>query len=234
MINASIAQKQSGRERGSALVYILVAIALLAGLTMVFTDSSNQNLNAQKSMNLAIELKGQIDFIRSSIQECVLSYPNGDPAHPGNNPPFPINPQDGYLASPAAGSWIQEVRCPGNPGNSNNHAKIFGPQTGKFAPKVPNGFNQWWYTSSADGVFIDLSTPSNEAYIKTALTRLDDMFEECEADSINAKSGTQIISTDGEWCAGGDHCFRVWLTIKPTAMYDNGDEDGDEAACPHT
>lgn len=225
--------RQQG-QKGSALVYILIAIALLAALTSVFMGSGNQQKTAQDANKLVMELKSQIDFIRSAIQECVLTYPDGDSGYTGyGTKPYPLQPSSPYLSSPVGGSWVPDIRCPGNPGNSNNHAKIFGGATGKFMPSPPKNFNNWWYVNGTDGVFMDIATTKTDAYIKNALTKLDGMFEECEADLVNATAALRVMSTDGENCPAGYLCFRVWFITKPTAMYHNGDEDGDEAACPY-
>lgn len=229
----SVTLHKTGSEKGSALVYILVAIALLAALTATFMSSSNQQKTAQDSAKLALELKSQIDFIRGAIQECVLTYPDGDAGYGGSGiAPYPLSPSNAYLSAPVAGSLVRDIRCPGNPGNSNNHAKIFGGTTGKFMPDPPKGFEQWWYANSPDGVFMDIATYNEDTYILTALEKLDEMFAECEADLINANSGTVVISTNGENCPNGAYCFRAWLVTKPAAVYQAGSPEI-TAGCPY-
>src|SRR5688572_18111001 len=134
------------QEKGSALVYILIAIALLAALTATFMDSSSQQTSSQNTFNTVTNLNSQISFITSAVQECVLSYPQGDNALANTtNVPFPINPTSTYLSGPAANNNVANVRCPGNPGNSNVHSVIFGGSSGKFMPPPPNLFNAWNY-----------------------------------------------------------------------------------------
>ncbi len=229
-------------QKGSALVYILIAIALLAALTATFMDSSSQQTSSQNTFNTVTDLNSQINFIRSAVQECVLTYPGGD-STPGfaatnaANVPYPINPSSTYLASPATpvgNDQVQFLRCPGNPGNTNNHAAIFGGSSGKFMPPPPKLFNAWRYYSGADGVFFFNSTSMSDAYLSTALLKLDDQFSECEADVINNSAGgapLSIASAAAASCPANSLCFRVWLIAQPSSIY-AGDSDLDEAACP--
>lgn len=233
-------------ETGSALVYILIAIALLAALTASFMKPSSQQTTAQGSFNAVTELKSQIEFIRSSIQGCVLMYEKGDIGPNGNdglqgtdNTPYPINPSSTYLASPASNDEVQFIRCPGNPGNSNDHADIFGGTSGKFLPPTPKLFNAWEYYNGTDGVFFFNSTDKTDAFLQTALSKLDEGYSECQADVIDASGGdielTSTATASDPKCLDGNTCFRLWIKIQPSAVY-NGDTDGEEGAgganCP--
>lgn len=223
------------QESGSALVYILIAIALLAALTATFMDSSSQQTSSQNTFSAVTEINSQINVIRSAIQECVMTYPAGDSGLVGTlNTPYPVAPSSSYLASPAANDALSGIRCPGNPGNSNNHAPIFGGTSGKFLPPAPKLFNGWVYYSGVDGVYIVTATNATDAYLQTALSKLDDQFSECEADIINASAGSINLTSaggSGPYCGIGYYCFRVWITSQTSNIYP-GDTDGDEAACP--
>jgi hypothetical protein len=223
-------------QRGSALIYILIAIALLAALTATFMDSSSQQTSSQNAFNVVSELNSQINFIRSAIQECVLTYPGGDttmPADPvgGEYPvrPYPLMPTNLYLASPAAISFVSEIRCPGNPGNSNNHAKIFAGTSGKFLPPPPKLFAQWGYYNGVDGVFLFNGTNHTDAYLDSALQKLDAQFSKCELQYINNTSGgspISIISTPGWECLVGTKCIVVRIVTTGTTIYPG------EVGCP--
>ncbi len=226
-------------QSGSALVYILIAIAMLALLTATFMDSAPQQGNSQKSFELVNELNSQIQFIRSAIQECVLTYPNGDTTMPpapalvgGQNivRPYPLQPANGYMLNPVSAglNTLNYIRCPGNPGNSNDHARIFGGTTGKFPPKPPALMNPAWiYYNGPDGVFVFIGGSKKDAYLKTALQKLDAQFSKCEADFVDAlTTGPKTITSDGWAVPNGEMLFRVWLVIKPSALYP------DEPTCP--
>jgi len=227
-------------QKGSALVYILIAIALLAALTATFMDSSDTQTSSQRTFDVVTELNTQINFIRSAIQECVLTYPQGDTTMPpdpvgsstGSQPvrPYPLVPFNSYLASPTAGTTLlQDIRCPGNPGNSNNHAKIFSGASGKFLPRPPRGFGDWAYHNDTDGVFFWIATARTDAYIDTAFQKLDAQFTKCETQYIDATSGVVLLRSDADpnWrCLLGARCFVVRMVTTGTTIYPG------EVGCP--
>lgn len=233
-------KKQRASQQGSAFVYILVAIALLAALTTSFMRPSSQQTTAQQSFKIISNLRSQIDFIRSTIQECVLVHPAGDRGPSGvsgligtPNTPYPINPSNTYLASPDGDDLLRNIRCPGDPGTTNDHEDIFAGRSGKFLPPAPDLFEDWIYQNHSDGVFIYTETTRTDAFLDTALQRLDDEFAECEADIIDALGGdvelTSTAGTDDPKCPSGSKCFRLWLVTQSSAVY-NGDTDGEEGS----
>lgn len=229
------------KEHGSALVYILIAIALLAALTVTFMEPSSQQTTSQNTFNTAADLNSQVNAIRSAVQECVLTYPAGDSALVGTtNTPYPINPSSTYFtpapkSGAAANDQVRYIFCPGNPGNSNDHAEIFSGMSGKFMPPAPNLFDEWVYYNGVDGVFFYTGTDKTDAFLQTAMEKLDDQFSECEADIIDASGGavelTSTAAGSDPKCANTKTCFRVWIVTQSSATY-NGDAGGDEAGCP--
>jgi len=225
------------KESGSALVYILIAIALLAALTASFMQPSSQQTSSQNIATTAADLKAQADFIRTAIQDCVLIHSGGDQSDPDTvltNHPYPLNPDDAYLDGPAGNTEVANVRCPGNPGNSNDHARIFGVMTGKSLPAPPAMFEPWEYYSDTDGVFFYTRTSKSDAFLRTALERLDENFAECEADLVDASGGAVGMTSHGaRSCPAGNLCFRVWMIAKPSATtaYQSGGPER-TAGCP--
>ena len=95
----------SRSQSGSALIYILIAVALLAALTVSLMEPSDQQAQSQNTANLVTSIDSQINFITSAIQECVLSYPDQDSelsTTQQKNAPYPINPKDPYFTAQSA------------------------------------------------------------------------------------------------------------------------------------
>jgi hypothetical protein len=235
-------------EAGSALVYILIAIALMGLLTMTFMEPSSQQTSAQGGFRVFTDIKSQVDVVRTAIQECVLSFPKGDAnidngfagTDPGARKNYPLKPNSPYFVMAeipdTPGRLVKDIRCPGNAfgGNANNHAPIFTGATGKFMPPPPDLFEDWQYYNGTDGVFIWTKTSKSDAYLQTALQKLDDAYSECEADIVNAVGSA--VDLDGgapaeAQCDAGYTCFRVRLVTNDATAQWNGDSEGDEVSC---
>lgn len=240
-----VSVRKRAAEKGSALVYILIAIALLAALTVSFMEPSSQQTSSQNTFKATTAIQSQIDTIRSAMQECVLLFPNGDatidnaPAgtDPGANVRYPINPDSDHFNAATPGKsgdrLVRNMRCPGdNPGNPNeaDHALIFTGQSGKFLGPAPDLFDDWQLYNGTDGVFYWTETSNSDAFLTAALQKLDEKYSECEADIIDASAAQQALDSDSPAvvsCPQGSTCFRIWVVQESSAVF-NGDADGDE------
>ena len=205
-------------ESGSALVYILIAIALLAALTVSFMEPSSQQTQSQNTFKVTSELDSQASFIRSSIQECVLTYPGGDDnaiPTPQDNHPYPLMPDETFYntqcgaGETAANNNVQHLRCAGNPGDDPCHVDIFGGLSGKFLPPAPDLFGSWQYYNGDDGVFFYIATDKTDPYLDSVLEKLDSGYSLCEADAIDATGGAVAMTSDipGVNCANNTKCL---------------------------
>ncbi len=239
--------RKRASETGSALVYILIAIALLAALTITFMEPSSQQTSSQNTFKTVTEVQSQESLIRSAIQQCVLSYPKGDQTivntgggstDDGARKTFPLKPNSthftGATIGPTAGRLVKDIRCPGNnpgnPGDENEHALIFSGADGKLLPPAPALFQDWQYYNGDDGVFFWTETNKTDAFLEAALKKLDEQYAECETDIVDARGSAQDFDSDGTVeCPAGSVCFRSWMIRTASAVF-NGDTDGDEDA----
>ena len=208
-------------ERGSVLIYILIAVALLALLTASFMEPASQQSQSQNEFKTVSALKEQIALIQAAIQECVLAYPGGDNtidnSGGGTDPsaviPYPLKPNSTHFAAPDADRKVKNIRCPGNPGNDANHADIFSGAAGRFLPPPPALFEDWQYYNGKDGVFFWTYTTKTDAFLDSALDKLDAEYSTCEADHIDATGGAVDLETAVSTvsCGAGAHCFRYWM-----------------------
>ncbi|MDB5491295.1 MAG: hypothetical protein JWO78_1144 [Micavibrio sp.] len=245
----------SGTEKGSALVYILIAIALLAALTISFMQPASQQTQSQNSFKLTADLSSQVEFIRTNIQECAVVYSKGDsgigngsetspPAIPpltdlGANKNFPVKPTSTRLINPVtpvnAPNLVKDLRCPGNPGDDPNHTPIFNGSSGKFMPPPPALFGDWQYYNGLDGVFYWIASDKTDAYILSALQKLNAQFGVCEADVIDASTSAKDLDNAGTIsCPLKSTCFRMWMISHKAdvAPVTKKSKFPDEPSCP--
>lgn len=244
--------REQGRfsERGSALVYILIAIALLAALTVTFMEPSSQQTTSQGSFKTLTAVQNQADVIRAAIQDCVLRSGrntgqsdttidvSGGGTDPDASKVYPIKPNSthftGASPGPTAGRLARDIRCPNqNPGGAsvNDHELIFSGASGKFLPPAPDLFEDWQYYNGEDGVFFWTQTNKTDAFLVNALTKLDAKYSECEMDVVDATGGAVDLDSNGDVeCSNGYTCLRLRMFYNGTAVW-NGDSDSDESGC---
>jgi len=196
------------KSRGSALIYILIAIALLGALTMSFIEPSSQQSRSQNAFKVASQLKSQAEFYRAAIQDCILTHPQGDTSNPtkytGYNSPFPLTPSSTYLdvSKRDADDKASSISCPGNPGDSNDHAFMFGGATGKFAPLAVQLFDDMEYYNNADGVYLLAKTDKTDPYLAEAMQKAEASYSACES---------EYISNEAAPCESDYLCWRLWV-----------------------
>ena len=207
-------------ETGSALVYILIAIALMAALTASFVNSDSQQSRSQNSFKLAQDIKSQISSIRSAIDGCTILYPGGDitvvaGTDPGYVRPYPVNPDSDHFNGSArdgiTDKLVSNLSCPGNPGDDPDHTLIFGAASGKNLSPSPALLDDWIYfngtktvgATTYTGVYIDIRSNRSDPFIAEAFDKVASTYTDCEADSVTA--------TDDD-CAAGYVCLRYWIS----------------------
>lgn len=194
---------KSADQSGSIIIYIFVAIGLLAALTYSFVNSSRENVTTQIGYRAAEDLGSQAMLIKSVITGCVLEFSrggidlNGDGIinsadnPPNLNFPYPVNPtlsQNPHGVS--ADNRVENVTCTYAPHGQN---MLFRGGNVFLAP-IPAGFSDWIYTNNASGVYFETTAP-NSAAGQEALRRAAARFPGCSSEII-------------------DSTLRIWLLRK--------------------
>lgn len=190
-------------QRGNVLLYILLAVGLLAALTYSYVQDSRENYSSQQSIHLAEQLFSQINMIKSAVIQCTLEYPmgGGDTDNDGSigttdnpNNPYPLNPSSALNASRKIGAWpgvsdpiaaaandyVRNLTCVGAPAAAAYIFQGSGNQ-GRFLPPPPPGFTEWSYTNDSTGVFITITASATDAAAQSALTRIQSKFTSSQA-----------------------------------------------------
>ena len=208
-------------QKGGALIYILIAVALLAALTSTMIGDGGQSSRTQNSFRLGQELNSQSRVIRSAIQDCVLRFTKGDAADIAEadyNNPYPLNPSSTEFTSPAADDKVSRLQCPGTSatsgatGNDDYH-DLFG-GSGEFAgylPPKPDLMDDWTYFNGdatvhgvrLDGVYFQITSDKSDPQIGESMDRIDNLMASCEVDYIDG--------TGSNSCENGTKCLRYWI-----------------------
>lgn len=209
------------KNSGNALLYVFMAVGLLAALTYSFTKGTKENYSTQNAAKAAEELYVQANLIKSSIVQCTNEYVEGggDLNSDGifneddnANTPFPLEPNNGLIENAPAGCVVQgnTAGCVSVAENNNvrNLSCIGAPlgeaymfsgtnNSGAFLPQPPSGFEEWTYKNDSNGVYIQIIGKAKNATANMTVQRLKDKYSNCQSD------------IDYGNC--GDNCFTAWI-----------------------
>lgn len=205
-------------QKGGALIYILIAVALLAALTSTLIGGGGQSSRTQNAFKLAQELNSQSRIIRSGIQDCVLRFAKGDGddiSEADYNNPYPLNPTSTEFTTASANDYVQYLQCPGTSESTGNddYRDIFG-GSGEFSgylPAKPDLMNDWTYFNGdatvhglrLDGVYFQITSSRSDPFIGEAMAKVDNLMAACEVD--------YIVGDGNNSCASGTQCLRYWI-----------------------
>lgn len=231
---------KASSQKGGALIYILIAIALLAALTTTFIQPGGQSSRTQNAFKTATVINSQGRLVRSAIQDCILRFPQGDNAitEVGYINPYPLNPDTNeaqYAAYKVANKQISEIRCPGA-----NYTQIFsgGGEFSSYLPSPPDLMEQWTYfngdiTAAAgapgyneafDGVFYQIQSDKSDPFIGEAMTKIDGLSSACEVD--------HQIGTGTNGCEDEQQCLRFWIIRRGGGPTGVANADNGSNPCP--
>ncbi len=181
-------------QAGNILIYIFIAIGLLATLTLAVTrDTSTHDLKRQARENTALLIQ-QADYIRAAFQECALLYPDGGGDLDGDgdidnndNPytPYPLNAGDPKQPNGAGASqYLIDQQCTGAPAAT---AYMFQPPN-QFRVPQPKVTTRWYYSADANGLRVSVSYNFPNAVGDTMVNMLAQRLPDCEFDTHDFSS----------------------------------------------
>jgi len=222
MHNSSFIRKaKASSQKGGALLYILIAIGLLAALTTTFIQPSGQSTRTQNAFKLSTELNSQSRVIRSGIQDCILRFPEGDGADIAQAnyiDPYPLNPTSTEFSSAATSDLVSALGCPGtsetsDPSGNDDYEDIFGGSGifTTFLPPAPTLMENWLYFNGSatrdgmafNGVFYEIKSDKSDPFIAESMTKIDTLMSACEVD--------YTIGDGTNGCEDDHQCLRFWI-----------------------
>ncbi len=199
-------------ESGSIIVYLIMAIVLTGALIAYMTQGTSKDPLAQQLDETMQYLDIDIKTIESSINDCVLAYPNAvDINNDGTknatdnpNAPFPLY---GDLSSGGSGTALSAIKCPGAPAAQQ---VIFNNNPGRNLRLLSSAdYTVTYLSDGTEGIKISVVRASTSDVWLEAISRMNTKLAACRAE----------ISTSGG-CANG--CFYLWIKRRSTSVATEG------------
>ena len=197
-------------QKGSIVVYILIAIFLTGVLIAAMTQGSKKNASSEQMDEMMLYLQNDIKTIQSFVAECAQSYPGAVTGVTNPNTPFPLYSD---LSSGGTGNVIATIKCPGAPAAQQT---IFSNNAGSSFKLLSDTttYTTQYFTDGTEGVYFRITRASGDPLWTEAISRLNNKYSKCSAAAV----------TSGGTCANG--CFYFWVLRRTTSTL------GGEAGCP--
>jgi hypothetical protein len=234
--------RPSAAQRGSIIVYIMIAIFLTGVLVAAMTQGANKSASSTQINAMMLYLQDDIKTVQSGITECVTGYSspvdvNGDglscsstsdagcasAAVDNPNPPFPIYCANSTCAlatmtSGGSGTTIPLMGCAGAPDGQRPVFPDRVYQNLKLLNDSSN-YNATFINKGSEGVLLRITRAVADPLWSEAITRLDAKFSQCSAAAVTANPDPLGFN-----CSGG--CFYYWVLRRSTSS------SSFEAGCP--
>jgi hypothetical protein len=237
MLHAMTPESKFRAQKGSAFVYVFLAVVLTGLLVFTLTNGPQKAASSAQIDDLANGIQSDLKAASAAVTECALNYSspvdrNGDgktcaDATTGTcsgvsvidnpNPTFPLYDSGATTSAyGGTGTALKNVTCPGAPGRP----AIFNQANGQtfrvldlFNTGTPT-YSVNYLTDNTEGVLLRITRASSSALWTEAMSRLNGRYSTCQAAAVTA-AGT---------CANG--CFYYWIVRRSTST------TGVEGGCP--
>ena len=153
-----ISLQHNSRAGFGVILYVLLAIVMLATITGAIAVSSNQGNDNARTTGAGSELITQTNYIASAIRDCFINFGTSDTGDEQNQG-YPGSSTAGGVSNAAANT----LNCPGS------GQDIFG--TDWFYPRDINFLGDWQYSSNGtDGVYISITLTDNTNVFRKNIT----------------------------------------------------------------
>ena len=217
----------TSRQKGSIIVYILIAIALTGLLVASMSQGTQKSASSEQIDEVMMYLQNDIQTVQSNITECVTSYQNNNfcptsgcvteyaTQDTGNlNVPFP-----GYCATtPAcpvstmtygnAGTALANIGCPRAPTPLIFNDSIT--QSLKTFQDTAN-YTVTYYNNNTEGVYLRITRTASDPLWTEAIARMNSKYAACSVAYV-APGGADPT---GYTCTNG--CLYYWILRKSSS-----------------
>ena len=206
----------AARQRGSIIVYILIAIFLTGLLVSAMSQGTKKSASSEQINELLLYLQADIQTVQSNITECVVSYQNNNFCPAGGtcvneyttqdttpvvnpNVPFPTP----VAAASSGGTVLTSIICPRAPAAQQTIFTNSVSQSLKLLQDTTN-YTATYYNNGTDGVYIRITRNVADPLWTEALARLPSKYQACSTVvSMSASDPT------GFNCSAG--CFYYFI-----------------------
>ena len=176
----------SRKQRGSVIVYLMLALALIGLLTAYLSSGSKRAPEAVQSEQYLKKMETDLALISTLIQECILTYPDAVDLNADNlinatdnpNPPFPVYDD---LSTGGVGVPLNEIRCPGAP--VSQQVLFSNLQMGRYLELWHDSEITTTYLNNAtEGIRITITRASDSDYWSNVLEAIETSRSECSVE----------------------------------------------------
>ncbi|MBU6475776.1 MAG: hypothetical protein KGL10_01790 [Alphaproteobacteria bacterium] len=211
----------AARQRGSIIIYILIAIFLAGLLVEMMTQGATKSASSSQIDAIVMELQGDIKTIHAAVDECAVTYQTPLTGTPGNpNQPFPMYCANSGCAlstmtsdgtSSITGTTLPLVGCPGAPAGEKLVFPNAVAENLKLLDDTSN-YNVTYITDTNDGILLRITRVGTDPLWSEAITRLAGKFSACAAKVVTANPDALNYN-----CSGG--CLYYWILRKPSTVF---------------